>query len=376
MDNRFLVASWLFGFGNSISSPLIALFIDVSSSIYYSIIFLVFNSLFILVGYLMVGFLSSRLKGSIIYYRIGILLYISFYILLIYFNKAAYMMIYELSMVYGIAQGFYWAGWDIIFFNTTNKLLFFNRSTYLGIISSLSSPAIYGVILSILHGYGYMVLFSLSSIMLLMVLLIVRNFPFEQRSFDISKAIKIHAMDKTYGLSTMALSLIAGGNYILGNLNPIILYDYLGGDYTMFSIVNYSLSIASLFSVYVIRDKLSHVIKPHRLPSIASLALLISIPFLFLSPLIYLYSFSLTSPLIYPIIDVYTWNSMKRDQLMYYLVNRQIFLNASRILSSLTELYLFGAMVGATAVLPVLPIILMGVLFFAKLKPDGEKVLQ
>lgn len=375
MNNRFLLASWLFGFGNSISSPpLIALFIYVSSTIYYSLIFLVLNSFFILVGYLMVGFISSRIKESMIYYRIGISLYVLFYLLLAILNKSAFEFVYELAAVYGIAQGFYWAGWDIIFFNTDNKLKFFNRSAYLGVISSIASPAIYGAILSLLRGYGYVVLFMASTAILTSILFVVKNVPFTSEKFDMNKAIKMHVVDKSYGLSTIALSLIAGGaNYILGNINSIILYKYAQGDYTTFSIINYSLSIVSMLSVYIVRDKLVKKLNPVRLPMLAALALAISIPFMWVSPLIYLYSFSLTSPLIYPIIDVFTWNYMKRDKMIYYLVNRQIFLNTTRILSSLTELYLMSIMVGSTVVLPILPLILMGVFLFIRLKPGRRR---
>ncbi|GGP19565.1 hypothetical protein GCM10007981_03760 [Thermocladium modestius] len=376
MNNRFLLASWLFGFGNSISSPLIALFIYVSSTIYYSLIFLVLNSFFILVGYLMVGFISSRIKESMIYYRIGISLYVLFYLLLAILNKSAFEFVYELAAVYGIAQGFYWAGWDIIFFNTDNKLKFFNRSAYLGVISSIASPAIYGAILSLLRGYGYVVLFMASTAILTSILFVVKNVPFTSEKFDMNKAIKMHVVDKSYGLSTIALSLIAGANYILGNINSIILYKYAQGDYTTFSIINYSLSIVSMLSVYIVRDKLVKKLNPVRLPMLAALALAISIPFMWVSPLIYLYSFSLTSPLIYPIIDVFTWNYMKRDKMIYYLVNRQIFLNTTRILSSLTELYLMSIMVGSTVVLPILPLILMGVFLFIRLKPRKEKITE
>ncbi len=309
----------------------------------------------------MVGFISSRIKESMIYYRIGISLYVLFYLLLAILNKSAFEFVYELAAVYGIAQGFYWAGWDIIFFNTDNKLKFFNRSAYLGVISSIASPAIYGAILSLLRGYGYVVLFMASTAILTSILFVVKNVPFTSEKFDMNKAIKMHVVDKSYGLSTIALSLIAGGaNYILGNINSIILYKYAQGDYTTFSIINYSLSIVSMLSVYIVRDKLVKKLNPVRLPMLAALALAISIPFMWVSPLIYLYSFSLTSPLIYPIIDVFTWNYMKRDKMIYYLVNRQIFLNTTRILSSLTELYLMSIMVGSTVVLPILPLILMG----------------
>jgi YQGE family putative transporter len=374
MKKNFLLASWLFGLGNSFSSPLVGLYIYVNSSIFYTLDFLLINSSFILLGYLIVGYLSTIWKRSIVYYRLGIFLYVIFYIVLFLTNTNAFKVVNIIGALYGLAQGFYWSGWDILFYNTPKKLNFFNKSAYLGLITSIVSPGVYGSILSIFHNNGYEILFVLTSLFLLFSVLLAENVEVRSFKFDIKKAVSVFNENKIYKNSMTSLAIISGVNYILGNLNTILIYS-IAKTYFNFMIINYILTGFSVFSVYVLRDKLVNKIKPYKLVLFGSLIIGISSLLIFLGfPLFYLVSFNVASPLIYPVIDVFNWNNMDRRFLTSYLVNRQIFLNLGRILSSVSEIFLANLAINEE-IIPLLPVVVVASILFAR-SNSKEKVIE
>ncbi len=374
MKKNFLLASWLFGLGNSFSSPLVGLYIYVNSSIFYTLDFLLINSSFILLGYLIVGYLSTIWKRSIVYYRLGIFLYVIFYIVLFLTNTNAFKVVNIIGALYGLAQGFYWSGWDILFYNTPKKLNFFNKSAYLGLITSIVSPGVYGSILSIFHNNGYEILFVLTSLFLLFSVLLAENVEVRSFKFDIKKAVSVFNENKIYKNSMTSLAIISGVNYILGNLNTILIYS-MAKTYFNFMIISYILTGFSVFSVYVLRDKLVNKIKPYKLVLFGSLIIGTSSLLIFLGfPLFYLVSFNVASPLIYPVIDVFNWNNMDRRFLTSYLVNRQIFLNLGRILSSVSEIFLANLAINEE-IIPLLPVVVVASILFAR-SNSKEKVIE
>ena len=363
MKKNFLFASWLFGLGNSFSAPLLGLYIYVNSSIFYTLKFLLITSLFILIGYLTVGYLVTLWNRAITYVRIGIGLYIAFYLLLLSLGKEATSYITFISMLYGLAQGFYWCGWDVVFYHTPNKLKFFNNSTYLSLITSLVSPAVYGSVLTLFHNSGYGILFILTSVFLILTFLLMEDVRIEVRSSI--KSLLVIKEDNVYRVTMIALTIVGGVNYVLGSLNTILVYN-VSRSYLTFTLINYVLTILSVLSVFVLRDKLINRIRPYKLVLLSSFALSLSGISLFLHfPLIYLVTFYITSPLIYPIIDVYNWNNMDRRFLMDYLINRQIMLNTGRMLSSLLEVMIASSYV-SDEITMLLPFVVIASLIFAR----------
>ncbi|QIW22717.1 hypothetical protein EWF20_00055 [Sulfolobus sp. S-194] len=353
MRKNFLISSWLFGFGNSISSPLISLYIYVTSSTFYALKFILFNSFFILMSYFIAGYILSIKTKVLSLYKIGIALYIIFYLLLALLNVNSYKLVDLISVIYGFAQGFYWFGWDVIFYNTPRKMEFFNKSSYLSYLTTLLAPAIYGIILSIFHNSGYIILFTLSSLILLTVILLVEDVKVNVE-LDLKKSFLVIIENKNYKYTMIALALIAGYNYVVGNLNPILMYKIFSGNYTFFSIMNYILGLISLLSVYFIRGKIINKVKHYYIVFLSSILLVAATLFILLYPLVYLVFYSFFSPLIYPIIDVHNWNNIERNLLLPYLINRQIFLNASRILTSLIDIYVINVDIGIIVLIPLL----------------------
>lgn len=335
--------------------------------------FLLISSIFILLGYILVGYLTTFWKEALTYYKLGILLFISFYILMFILNVEAYRFISFLGILYGLAQGFYWSGWDIIFYNIPHKLKFFNKSAYLGFFTNLVSPAVYGSILTIFHNNGYGILFLLTASTLLLSAILAENVKVSSFKFNIRRSISVFNENKTYRYTMTALAIVSGVNYILTNVNTIIIYK-IATNYLNFAIINYSMSVITLISIYVIRDKLSSVLKPYNMVLSSSLLLGISSVSLIVGfPLFYLITFGLTSPLIYPIIDVYNWNNMDRRFLTEYLVNRQIFLNSGRIISSLSEVIL--SQISGYEILPLIPLIIAASIIFARYN-SKEKIQE
>ncbi|BFH72089.1 hypothetical protein SJAV_00330 [Sulfurisphaera javensis] len=362
MRKNFLLSSWLFGFANGLSSPLISLYIYVTSSIYFSLKFLLFTSLFLLFAYFISGYFSKE-REVITFYKIGISLYIIFYTLLAIFNINSYKYVDILSIIYGFAQGFYWYGWDVIFYNTPKKLNFFNKSAYLGFISSLLAPAIYGTILTLFHKLGYLLLFLSSSALLIVVILLAENMKVKG-VFNFKDSFLVITKNENYKNTMISLSLIAGFNYITGNINPIILYSFTR-NYLDFSLINYVLNAVSLTSIYLVRQRYVSKVKPYNIVLLSSLAISFSSFSLFFFPLMYLIVYNFFSPLIYPIIDIYNWNNMDRNYLINYLINRQIFLNVSRILSATIDILVFSSF----DVISLVPLLLLAsIIFYRKRK--------
>ena len=354
MKKSFLIASWLFSFGNSISSPLISLYIYVTSSITYTFHFLIINLAFLLFSYFLAGYLTNFRNDASLYYKLGIALYVAFYITLLLLNVNTYKFVSYVAALYGIAQGFYWFGWDILFYNIPKKLNFINRWAYLGYINTLLSPAIYGTILSLFQEKGYLFLFLITSVILFIAMMMMENANVSG-TFNLKDSFAVIVRNKNYRFTTVSLSLVSGYNYIMSNLIPILLYRIVNKDYFYFAISNYLLGLLSLLSIYFGRSKLlvTGKMKPFSIVVLSVIALSLSSFSLFFYPLIFLVSYYIFSPLIYPIIDVYNWNNMERKSLSSYLINRQIFLNISRISSTILVSF-FTISEGTVLLIPVL----------------------
>ncbi|WP_218260316.1 hypothetical protein [Saccharolobus shibatae] len=366
------MSSWLFGLANSFSSPLLSLYIYVTSSIYYSIYFILYTSIFILIGYILVGYIINVYNKIITFYKIGIGLYILFYLLLLLLNNNAYKYTLLLGAIYGIAQGYYWFAWDVIFYKVQNKLSFFNKSSYLGVISSLLSPLVYGGILSVFHQFGYAILFSITSMILVFVILLVESTDVESK-FDLKKSFTIFIENEPYKYTMTSLTITSGVNYVLSNLNPILIYQ-VAKSYEDFAILNYILTGISLISVYVIRQRLMNKIDKFKLVLASSITITVSSISIFFFPIFYLIIFYITSPLIYPIIDVYNWNIMNKSPLINFLVNRQIFLNLGRISFSFIEVLMSNSFFPEQIILIIPSLIVASLIFHrGKKKISYEK---
>ncbi|ARM75462.1 MFS transporter [Acidianus manzaensis] len=367
MRKNFLIASWIFGLANSFSSPLLSLYIYVTSSIYYSLSFILFTSVFILLGYIFVGYITNIYRKILTFYKIGIGLYIVFYLTLLLLNINAFHYTLFLGMLYGIAQGCYWFAWDVIFYKIPEKMSFFNKSSYLGFISSIVSPLVYGGILSIFHQFGYGILFSITSITLIFVVLLVENTNIDNK-FNLKRSFKIFNENKSYKYTMTSLTIVSGVNYVLSNLNTIFIYQ-IARSYTNFAIITYILTGISLLSIYIIRQRLIDRVNKFKLVFTSSLAITIASISVFFFPLIYLVTFYVTSPLIYPVIDVYNWSNMDRSLLTNFLVNRQIFLNSGRIFFSLIEV-LIGNSLLPEQIFPILPGLIVASIIFSRGKKE------
>lgn len=367
MRKSFLLSSWLFGFANSLSAPLLGLYVYVNSSLEQTLEFLFMSSAFILTGYITVGYLVAFRNNAATYMGLGIWLHVAFYSSLLALGVRVVDVLPFIAALYGLAQGFYWCGWDVVFYNVVDKLQFFNKSFYLGLVTNFASPAIYGAVLSAFRNSGYGLLFLMTAALLVLAIFLVEDARINAK-VDVKNAVFVIKNDKgMYKYTATALALVGGANYVLGNLNTILLYQ-VTKSYRYFALTNYLLTAASAASVYVLRDRLVHKIGPRRLVVSSSILLSLSGASLLLGlPLIYLTAYYVASPLIYPIVDVYTWNAMDKRRLMDYLVNRQIMLNGGRMLLSLSEI-LMASSVGGGAALG-LSVILTASLIFARAGP-------
>ena len=135
------------------------------------------------------------------------------------------------------------------------KLDFFNKTAYLGYLSTLLSPAIYGLFLSLFKEKGYLFLFFLTSVILSVAMLMAENVN-ASGAFSLNESFTVIAKNEEYRYTMISLSLVSGYNYIVSNLIPIILYRIVNKNYFYFSILNYILGLLSILSIYFIRGRM------------------------------------------------------------------------------------------------------------------------
>ncbi|POB09829.1 MFS transporter [Sulfobacillus sp. hq2] len=97
-------------------------------------------------------------------YRWGLFLTMAFYGLLLLLSHHAGHMILTLGIIYGIAQGSYWFGFNLMTFDTIDKdsrMHFFGMSGAINSIAGVAAPLFSGFIISTFSGLGgYLIVFA------------------------------------------------------------------------------------------------------------------------------------------------------------------------------------------------------------------------
>ncbi len=103
-------------------------------------------------------------KPPLLPYRIGLLLTMIFYATLLILSHHANQLIFFLGFFYGVAQGFYWFGFNLMTFDTIDPALrmrFFGMSQALNSITGILAPLFAGFIISTIPGLGgYLIVFA------------------------------------------------------------------------------------------------------------------------------------------------------------------------------------------------------------------------
>ena len=103
-------------------------------------------------------------KPPLLPYRIGLLLTMVFYATLLALSHHANQLIFALGFFYGVAQGFYWFGFNLMTFDTIDPMLrmrFFGMSGAINSITGILAPLFSGFVISTIPGLrGYLIVFD------------------------------------------------------------------------------------------------------------------------------------------------------------------------------------------------------------------------
>ncbi len=103
-------------------------------------------------------------KPPLLPYRIGLLLTMVFYATLLGLSHHANQLIFVLGFFYGVAQGFYWFGFNLMTFDTIDPMLrmrFFGMSGAINSVTGIVAPLFSGFVISTLPGLGgYLIVFA------------------------------------------------------------------------------------------------------------------------------------------------------------------------------------------------------------------------
>ncbi len=103
-------------------------------------------------------------KPPLIPYRLGLLITILFYGTLLGLSHKAHELIFLLGFFYGVAQGFYWFGLNLMTFDTIDphqRMRFFGLSGAVNSVTGIVAPLFSGVLISAISGIGgYLVVFA------------------------------------------------------------------------------------------------------------------------------------------------------------------------------------------------------------------------
>ncbi|MCL6563549.1 MAG: MFS transporter [Firmicutes bacterium] len=102
-------------------------------------------------------------------YRLGLLLTIGFYLLLLWLNRRASHYIPELGLLWGITQGVYWFGVNLMSFDTVpadRRTTFYGYSGAILSITQVVGPSLSGALTAVIPGVrGYLVVFGVGMVL-------------------------------------------------------------------------------------------------------------------------------------------------------------------------------------------------------------------
>ncbi|CAG7616672.1 hypothetical protein PAECIP111802_00314 [Paenibacillus allorhizosphaerae] len=167
-----IVLHGFFQFGASMSSVFLTLYLwRLTHSLLVSGMFNIVVFLFTPVGFALAGWFAKR-KDRMVAYRIGIVGFVFFYLLVILSGAAVAKYYVLFAVINALASSFYWTAYLTLMYEVSNEQ---NRMRYLSLnmiaftLAGLAGPALAGLIISRMDGLkGYMIVFAFAFVMFLL----------------------------------------------------------------------------------------------------------------------------------------------------------------------------------------------------------------
>lgn len=340
-----LIVSALFTLSMGLSNVFVNIFLWKKSSDFIIIAkYNLMHYIFLPFSFLAAGWLSKK-KNGVWALRIGVVLFILFFLLILLFRNNVLEYIYPIGILYGIAAGFYWLSFQVLTFDFTSTN---NRDTFYGFngcicgVANAISPITAAYIIERNKNMmGYSIVFAISLglfIILTLVSLTLHSEDYGDR-FEFKKILSKNGDEWSY----LRKSIAAWGlrDVVIYFLIVILVYKTTGSEMALGKLT----LIASLISsaAYAFEQK---IIKPKR--RLFSLHLGAIFMFISVSGMIikinyatlamYMMLSALFVPFFMVPVNSAAFNILTRnhDESMRieYIVNREFALNLGRIIST------------------------------------------
>ncbi|MFZ5353586.1 MAG: MFS transporter [Bacillota bacterium] len=287
----------------------------------------------------------AKKRNGIWSLRLGLLLYSIFYILILFYGNKGATYIYALGFIYGLAIGFYWLAFNTLSFDFTDVN---NRDTFNGYngscagVAAAISPWISGFIISLFKGMrGYAYVFGITFLIFLLLVLISTIISCKRYDSKLDIKTVLHGGCKDWNIIKWATVLWGFRDVVIVYIVNILIIETMKSELLLGKIILAGSLITSASYVLVQR-----IIKPpkRQLAVILGTAgsmlavVLIAIKVNYLTILSYIVIDSFFIPFYIIQLTSATFNVISRardeDLRIEYIINKDIALNAGRVLSS------------------------------------------
>ncbi len=299
---------------------------------------------FVPVTFIFAGWLSKR-KNGIWALRLGIVFFIIFFGLILLLEKNVTVYVFPLGILFGIASGFYWLAFHVLSFDFTSTG---DRDTFNGFNGSISGicgaaapiTAAY-IINKNINSMGYTIVFAMS--LILFVILILISFLLKTEHYGKRLDFKHVSGGNCQDWKKLRKAIAAWGfrDVIIGFLIVVLVFKATGSEWAVGQFSLYASLISS--TAYLIEQKF---IKPR----LRLLSMLVGAILLFIAVWGLVLKISYGSLLLYVILDAAftpfflvpmssaSFNIIslrhEEDLRVEYIINKEISLNAGRIVSA------------------------------------------
>jgi MFS transporter, YQGE family, putative transporter len=322
------------------------------------------------IAFYLAGWFAKKIDRVIVL-RIGVVILALFYIGVLFMGSMANNFLIALGAMLGFGSGFYWLAFNVLTLEVTEPETrdFFNG--YLGVLNSFSGmigPLSAGFIITRMDKHlGYETIFTIS--MILFLIAVVISFFLKRRKadghFGLKEVFRERKENRAWFqlLNAHFFQGLREGTFIF--LIVIWVYTASKSEFAL-GTFGFVQSVVSFIGYYIV----SHYLKPwHRKKGIFAGGLLLFIsPFMLLIPISFtlLIVYGISVSIAYPLLLVpyvsLTYDIIGKCRGIYekrieYIVVREFFLNAGRIVSILTFLIVINLLSEERGIPLLLPIL-------------------
>lgn len=353
-DTRLLfIVSALFTLAMGISGVFVNVFFwkqtsDFSVIVVYNLIHYLITPVTFTIG----GMIAKR-KNGVWSLRIGLLLYAVFYALIAFLGDRAALLIYLVGILFGMATGFYWLGYNTLSFDLTDTS---NRDTFNGLNGSIGgivsavTPIVSAFIISRFGGFkGYRIVFviTLALFVALFLLSLILKCKTYASHLDYRRCISRNSAE--WDIIRKSTAIWGFRDVIIGFIINILIIQITNSELSL-GTITFASSLISSASYWLVQK----VIKPKK----RRLSILIGGIGAFIAVLGLVIKVSFDALIFYIVVDAFflpffsiqlsssTFNVIDRaheeDMRIEYMINKDFLLNLGRVVSSLILLFLIS----------------------------------